>query len=258
MKAIQQAARILIITGLIIAAAAIYSCTENQSGGKGNVSNAQNGSGGQYIVITGANHSLNDLVTSPLLRTSIREYCYSMTMIQMAEEAGVTVSDEEVNEQVDMTRENVDRENMTWQSFLDSQFVTEEEFWLNAKYSIMFEKLVESRVEVTEEAKLKIWDMQQASLIEQYLAENNLPDSERSNVTYEKVEPMLEERTLANLKTEKMVEVRGEIIQATTLDIPTLEDAEKQQQFEDLIINKAREAQAAAAAGNAAPGLSMQ
>lgn len=252
MKAINQTARLLVITGMIILAAAIYSCTENKDGGTGNVSVASGDA--NYIVVSGEEHTLATLVTSPLLRSPLREYIYSMTMLKKAREAGIEVSDEEVAAQIEETKLLVDQRNTTWQHFLDNQFLTEEEYYLNTKYSLMFERLVESRVEITEEDKLDIWDTQQASVIDEYLSENHLPESERSSVEYEMVESICEERAMNSLKQGALIEVRTEIVRESTIELPFLEDADERQMYEDLILNMAREAQEESGDSRMMPG----
>ncbi|MCB1220883.1 MAG: hypothetical protein H7A35_12110 [Planctomycetales bacterium] len=256
MKAFVQAAKVLIVCGLIIMAAAIYSCTENSGGGKGQVSNAAGGS--VNLIVSGETHPAGDVLTSPLMRTALREYCYSMTMLKKAREAKIEVTDDEVNAKIEETKKVVDQRNTTWEHYLESQYVTEEEYWLNAKYSIMFERLVDSRVVVSEDDKLELWDTQQASIIDQYLAENHLPESERSSVEYEKVESICEDRARNVRKQAALVDVRKEIVEQTTIEFPFIDDAEKRQLYEDLTINQARAAQEERGEQGAMPGTARQ
>ncbi|MCB1217635.1 hypothetical protein KDL44_09585 [bacterium] len=252
MKAFEQAARVLIVCGLIMLAAAIYSCTENKSGGPGQVSTAAGGD--VALIVTGDKYPASEVLTSPLLRNPLREYCYSMTMLKKAKEAEVQVTDEEVNARIDETKAVVDQRNTTWEHYLESQYVTEEEYWLNAKYSLMFERLVESRVTVSEEDKLELWDTQQSSIIDQYLADNHLPESERSTVEYEKVADICEERARNVKKQAALVEVRKEIVEETTIEFPFVEDEALRKQYEDLTINMAREAQSERSDQSLVPG----
>ncbi len=253
MKAFEQAVKILVIASMIMLAAVIYSCSENKGGGKGNVSNAQNNSAGDFIMVSGEQHSTTDVLTSPLMRNALREYCYSMTMLKKAREANIEVSDEDVNERLEETKVVIDQRNTTWEHYLESQFLTEEEYWLNTKYSIMFERLVESKVEITEEDKLDLWDAQQTSIIDQYLSDNHLPESERSSVEFELVEDICTERAMNVLKQQSLVDVRREIIEESSLELSLVSDEAARKQFEDLILNKAREAQAEQAAAGSLP-----
>ena len=253
MKWMLSAARVLIVSSLIMLAAAIYSCTQNGGSKQGGVSNAT-GAAGTAMVVTGVDFTAEDILTSPLMRNPLREYCYSMTMLKKVQDAKVEVSDADVEAKIDETKAIVDQRNTTWEHFLESQYLTEEEYWLNTKYTLMFEKLVESRVVVTDEDKMQIWDEQQASIIDQYLSENHLPESERSSVEYDMVKQICETRAGAARKQTALMEVRTEIVNETTLALSCVTDPDKRKQFEDLIVNMARDSQEASTESRAQPG----
>lgn len=253
MKWMRHAAKVLVVAGLIMLAAAIYSCNGNKDGKSGGVSNAT-GATGVAFVVSGEEFTSEDLLTSPLMRSPLREYCYSMTMLQKAREAKIEVSDEEIEAKIEETKKVVDQRNTTWQYFLDSQYVTEEEYWLNTKYSLMFERLVASRVTVSEEDMMQIWDEMQSSIIDQYLSENHLPESERSSVEFDMVKEICKERADASLQQTALMEIRTEIVKEATLELTSVSDPEKRKKYEDLILNMARDSQEASTESRAQPG----
>jgi hypothetical protein len=253
MKWMREAAKVLTVAGLIMLAAAIFSCNGNNGAKKGGVSSAT-GASGVAFVVSGEEFTTEDLLTSPLMRSPLREYCYSMTMLQKAREAKIEVSDEDIEAKIAETKVIVDQRNTTWQHFLDSQFLTEEEYWLNTKYSLMFERMVASRVTVSEEDMMRIWDEMQSSIIDQYLSDNHLPESERSSVEFDMVKDICEERAGASLQQTALMEVRNEIVQEATLELTSVSDPEKRKRFEDLVLNMARDSQDASSESRAQPG----
>jgi hypothetical protein len=225
------------IAGMLVAALAltVYACTTPGASG---------GASGNAVLfkVNGRGVTAEEFISSPYLRDAMRQYIFYEAMKSEANKAGAKVDEADFTKKMEEEKKNVELQmNMSWADFLDQNGLTEKEYTTRNRDRELFNKLNEIKVKVSDAEARKVWETDKENLVNQYIAQEKLPDSEKAKVTFEQVKELAEERVRMN----KMMLVQGEIVADIVLnaelDMVAIKDPARQKQLEDLILNNSKE-----------------
>ncbi|MBN2083090.1 hypothetical protein JW859_12905 [bacterium] len=205
----------------------------------------QDGPNGQYAPKADSKPVMNmnghpvyaaDVITYQYMRGPLRQLIAYDRLHQIAAQDGVKVDETRFDEMMEMTREQQINSGKTWDQFLSEQSISEKEFINDMRSRLLWDALVESRIDITEEKMQKEWEDNADDIKNKHVQFNHLTESSLATLTYEDCKETIKEKIKAKEAFPVQVELEDEIINSATLDILCLDSAEDKQLFEYLIL----------------------
>jgi hypothetical protein len=220
---------------VLMLAACVTTPSGSGSGGGGSAK-----SSAQTLEIDGHPVTLADLVKSPLIRPALFRYIQFDSLKSEAAKKGIKIDQAELDKAVEEQKTSVTESGQAWEEFLSQQGMTEAEFIDSARSRLLFQKLTEAMVVVTDKDAKDLWDKSKDQVINRYMTENHLPESDKAGLTFEKVKAT----ALAMAKEEqgfsKQEEVINAIVGNATLKLQGFGTAEEDKLLYDLILGNAQ------------------
>jgi hypothetical protein len=224
------------LTGMLAAllAVAIYSCTTTggASGGAGNA---------VLFKLNGRGITADEFFASGPARGALSQFLMLESMKSEAKKAGAVVDEKELQQQIDDFKKNVTMGGTSWEDFLKDGQMTEKEFIDQQRDMMLFDALKRKSVKVSEEDIKKVWEDDKQSLIDQYAAENKLPDSEKAKITFEQVKDLARKRVEDNKAQMYQGEVMGDIMLNAKIDFVSIKDPAKKKRIEEQVLAPLKE-----------------
>jgi hypothetical protein len=188
-------------------------------GGTGKSSSAGKGKSGGSIVVCGESFTLGDLLEHPMFRQSFKQFITLQQLYAEASKAGINVTDEELTKEVDKQKEQITSSGQSWEEFLKMQGMTEDEVKQMVKTQKLFEKLLDNKLNLTEENMRKYFDENKEQVLTAHIQSNFLPESERPNLKYEDCIDAIKEGIRSRDGYQYQQELMDELTLNATLDL---------------------------------------
>lgn len=262
--AIKRFAVILAAMLPLLVAGCVFSSGSNQAGASSTAGDAAVARGSQPIMIVdGENIFPADLMAFPAFRNPLRAYIYRISLAQAIKQAGVTVSDDKLNERVEAEKDVAAQRQQSWEDYLADMNYTEEEFIAEKKDELLLDALIAQDIDTSDEALKQFYDANKEDTLKRYFKKYYMPEAERDKVTFDDVKDFVRDLKLQKETFPVRNEKIREIINNATLKILCFDSKELNEHYEDLILNDVRDrmnekaeeakANAAGAAGSVAP-----
>lgn len=224
----------------IVCATLLLGCVN--PGGGTSAGGGSAASAGQKIVVNGHPVTLQDLVTSPIIRQALLRYVQYDTLKQECAKKGIEVSQTDIDKRIEEQKTSIMESGQDWDEWLKQQGLTLEEVIESERTMAMFEKLSESLVTVTEEEAKQLWDTNKDMVIAAYMRENHLPESEKASITWETCKDTALKMAKQSASFGKQQEVVDLITVNATLVLEGFGSAEDDKRNIDLILGNAQAA----------------
>jgi len=215
----------------------LAACVTTPSGsGSGGSASAK----GPTLVVDGHPVTLIDLVKSPMVRPAIFRYIQFDSLKTEAAKKGIKIDQAEIDKAVEEQKTSVTESGQAWEEFLLQQGMTEAEFADSARSRLLFQKLTEALVEVTDKDAQDFWDKSKDQVINRYMTDNHLPESEKAGLTFDKVKATALAMVKEQKGFEKQEEVINSIVANATLKLEGFGTAEEDTQLFAMILGNAQ------------------
>lgn len=203
-----------------------------------------------------------DLLSSPLVRGFLRQYIFSRAVEQEAAAQGVTVDPALVDERIEAVKQSVYDNGEEWDLYLAEQAITDAEFRETMHNSLLFDALVETRIDLSDAKLREVFDEERTEVVNAYMRNHHYPDSMRSSVTFEDCRETVKEKIKRRDGFPIMDELNKRLLRDATIEVLCMESEEDADTYEYLILEiindqLRREEEAAAAAAEAASTFSV-
>jgi hypothetical protein len=115
--------------------------------------------------------------------------------------------------------------------------LTEDELRIQMGGQLYFEAIVDTLFEITEQDLQDSWARDQDAILDKYLRDNHLPDSERQTVTFEECKESIEEWARNAKRFDYQQEAFDLLLSSTEISLTCIADSARRKQYEDLILN---------------------
>jgi len=216
-----------VCTALICAA-----CTTSSAGG---------GQDPAIFKVNGRDIKASELIKSPMIRQSIKQYLITDALTREAGKAGVYADEKAIDDQIQSIEQDAIKQGMTIDDYLiERQNITVDEVRQTIRVQQLFEKLVEAKAVVTDKERDDYWDQHADEVKYAYARDNHLTEAERTELTKDDVKDSLDEM----IRTEKLNSTRSELFQqlidGINLKILVISDKDEEKLYEDLMINNSK------------------
>jgi len=220
------------LAGMLVAllGLAVYACT---------TPGATSGAGGSPVLFKVNGHPVTaeQFFSSQAARGAVQQYVMLESMKQEAAKYGAKVEDKELNDKIaDFKKQVTTGGNQSWDEFLKSSGMTEQEFVQRQRDMMLFQALQKKRVNVTDDEVKKVWDTDKTALVNEYAAKNHLPDSDKAKVTYDQVKDIARDRVEMNKVGMMQDEIMADIILNGKLEMTSIPDSAKAKTLEEEIL----------------------
>jgi hypothetical protein len=190
------------VTGMIVAFGiiAVYACTT--PGGNASSNNPV------LFKVNGHPVTSEEFFSSPPASQAVNEFVMLASMKEEARKAGAQVDEKKLTSDIEELKKNVTQQGQTWDDFLKQQGMTEKAFLDQRRTFALFQALLKKKADVSDTEAKKAWDDDKQTIINQYAAENHLPDSEKAKVTFDQAK----ETAKSRVEQSKMGIVQGEVM----------------------------------------------
>jgi hypothetical protein len=214
---------------VVLAAGCVTSAPQGTAGGSSS-------SNPEVMKLNGRSVYADELIKTPFIRMAIRQYLTYDTLLGEISRRNLNVSEAEIDE---MLRDRVDymeEGGMLYEEFLQEQSLTDAEFRDSIKATLMFERLLDDVIVVTEEEMRKVWDEQQNQVLEDHIRDNSLPVSMRSTLTYEDCKETIRSGIHEEKKWDAQRDAANLLVNSTEMKITCIKDPKEAERYEDLIL----------------------
>ncbi len=153
-----------------------------------------------YTIATVNDHriTLKDIQENPNFRRVVDETIMKILFTDAAAEKGITVSEEQVDEEIERMREGLGGEK-AMQEYLKAEGRTMQDMREYFEFTQLIMALLESKVEATDEKVRAEFEMNPDFYRRQYAREHNLTVDEAENLTFEDMKDYLIEQYKRNM-----------------------------------------------------------
>ena len=224
------------LTFMFICASAVLisSCAMpgvNATGGTGTQSNVA-------FVVNGYSVTTEELMTTPGLREPLKQLMVLNGILSMAAAQQIEIDPAVIEVRVDERKQQAKEQGRDFYVILEEMDTTEADLRENYRVSLIWEALLESRLEYTEDDLQALWDSNPNRFINVYVRENSLTDSEKEALTYEDLEDEVYQAFKYDNFSAIATTLQQEILDRVDLNITCIADPNDRKYFEDLIINR--------------------
>ena len=247
---------------LVLAAGCVVSSGTNTAATSGTSAALPAKGAGPVMSINGEEVYAADLVSSPMIRGFLRQYVFYLAVEQEAAAQGVTVDPALVDERIETVKQSVYDNGEEWDLYLAEQALTDDEFRDNVHSSLLFDALVEARIDLSDAKLREVFDEERTEVVNEYMRNHHYPDSMRSSVTFEDCRDTVKEKVKRRDGFPVMDELNKRLLRDATFEVLCMESEEDAAKYEYLILEIVneqlrREEEAAAAAADAASTSSL-
>ncbi len=247
---------------LVWAAGCVVSSGTDTAATSGTLAASPAKGAGAVMSINGEEVYAADLLSSPVIRGFLRQYIFYLAVEQEAVAQDVTVDPALLEERIEAVKQSVYDNGEEWDLYLAEQSITDDEFRENVRSSLLFDALVEARIDLSEEKLRQVFDEERTEIINEYMRNHHYPDSMRSSVTFEDCRETVKEKIKRRDGFPVMDELNKRLLRDASFEILCMESEEDAEKYEYLILEIVndqlrREEEAAAEAAAAASSASM-
>jgi hypothetical protein len=207
---------------VLLALSLLAGCVAPEDGGStggGKTAGARAGKGGGTITVCGEKFTLGDIVEHPMFRQSLRQFVTLQQLYAEASKKGITITDEQLNEELNKQKEQITSSGQSWDEFLKMQGMSEDEVKQMLKTQKMFEALIDTKLDLSDERLKKYWEENKDQILTQHIQANFLPESERQTLTYETCIDTIKESIRQKEGFQFQQELMDELTLNATLDL---------------------------------------
>jgi hypothetical protein len=235
------------------------------SGGTGGAKLLGNSGRQAIMTVNGRKVYADELLKSMVTRNALRQFASICTLKEQAAKKGIKIDPAKLKARIEEQKAQMVSMGQDWQTALSEQGITEKDVEDQIGMGMLFEALVNSMVEVTDEQIKATWEKNKDQIITQYLTENKLPDTEKPKVTFEQCKQIATDMCKSENGNGKQADALDTLTQETMLTLDAIQDPTERKLYEDLVINNvkkqaekkkqeaAKNAAAAGAAGKIPP-----
>jgi hypothetical protein len=187
------------------------------------------------MMVNGQAVTFAEVVKHPMMRQALNQLVTVREMYAKASEAGVKVSEEELDERIKEQQENIVNEETSWEDFLKQQSMTEDDIRQMIKTQMLFEEYMRSKMDLSEEKLRSHYAANEERINNAYIAENFLPESEKEGLGFEDVRETVENDMFQREAFQMQQEMMDEITLDSSLELDALLGDEASL-YEDLIL----------------------
>lgn len=182
-----------------------------------------------------------ELLKSPMVRQAVKQYLVTDALLREAGKAGIYADEEEIDEQMKQIEQDAISQDLTLEEYLTKkQYVTVEEVRESMRMSQLFEKLVESKVTITDEERLAFWNERQDEIKYTYARENHLTEAEVGDLSMETVKDTLDELIRRDKVGQTRTDLLNQLTNSIEVKLVAVADPEEAKLYEDLLINNSK------------------
>lgn len=228
------------IVFVLLAMSLLIGCvTPEGNGSSGNtVPGSVKGKPGGTIVVCGETFTLGDLLQHPVFRQSFQQFITLQQIYVEASKQGITITDEELDEAIEEQKQNIEGAGQSWDTFMEMQGFTIEEFKQMIRTQKLFEKLMEAKLDFSEENLKDYWEKNKDAIVTQHIKTNFLPDTERETLTMEDCTETIKEFMRSNLGFTNQQEVMDTLTLNATVDFSGALPEDTAKQLQETLLGK--------------------
>lgn len=231
------------VVAIALLAAAFSGCVTSpggSSGGGGGGGSRGGGSNPVVLIIDGREARADEVFKSPIFRTTLRQWAAIEHIKGRAAAEGVKVDPAEVQKKLEEQKSQMAQSGMEWDEMLRMQGMTEDEVLMMMEFQMMSEAYGKKMAgAITDEAVQKEWDDREGYWRDTYAAQNFLPESKKSELTFNEVKDWMKEQMVTQKAMTAQQTMFDDALKALELEIPSLGNAEEQKFWTNLIIKSA-------------------
>jgi hypothetical protein len=230
---------------LTVAAALLLAACVTSSGGDGS---------GAVMSVNGREITAKELLSSPMMRQSIKQFLIADALMREAGKEGLTADEEAINDQIENIEQDALSQGMTIEEYLAQQFMTIEDVKESIRMQQMFNKLIEARSVVTDSDRDDYWAEHGDEVKYAHARDNHLTEAEATELTREDVLETLDERIRLEKENVTRQGLMEGLINGIDLKVLVFDSRDEAKNLEDLIINSSKTDQEEEEAGPADAG----